>query len=319
MPRNRSTLVPQRGAVTAEVAIALPSLVLLLALLLGAATAGLTQLRLEEAARAGAREIVRGESVVQVHTTVRRLAGEHVNLDLRGDGGWSTVTVSSRLALPFLDLVGWELSASASARSEAQSVGAVISSTRTARRHSQHADVQIGSEAPLGGWAIVVAGSGSCGILGRISVRSRRVVGRRHVNGSAGTGAETGAKAGAKNGLETGAGTALACGFALVVLTLVTAVVLLAQVSTAAARAATAADLAALAAADASRGLTGGDPCTVAVETAALHGVSVASCARNGPGGTVVEVRTSLKVNVVIAGYPLLPDATGRARAGPPP
>ncbi|GAA1124626.1 Rv3654c family TadE-like protein [Arthrobacter flavus] len=118
---------------------------------------------------------------------------------------------------------------------------------------------------------------------------------------------------------EAGAGTALICGFALVVLTLMTAVVLLAQVGTAAARAATAADLAALAAADAARGLAAGDPCTVAMETAAAHGVSLQSCAREGPGGTIVEVRTSLTVNVVIAGYPLLPDASGRARAGPPP
>ncbi|MHA7154094.1 Rv3654c family TadE-like protein [Arthrobacter sp. TMN-50] len=117
---------------------------------------------------------------------------------------------------------------------------------------------------------------------------------------------------------ETGAGTVLACGFALVVITLIAAVVVLAQAGTAAAQAATAADLAALAAADASRGLIPGDPCAVAAATAAAHGASLRSCDRDGPAGTIVEVRTSLKVNGV-AGYPLLPDATGRARAGPPP
>lgn len=37
----------ERGAVTAEVAVVLPALVLLLALLLGTATIGVTQLRLE--------------------------------------------------------------------------------------------------------------------------------------------------------------------------------------------------------------------------------------------------------------------------------
>ncbi|MHA7276936.1 TadE family type IV pilus minor pilin [Arthrobacter sp. Hz1] len=113
----------QRGAVTAEVAVALPSLVLLLALLLGAATAGLTQLRLEEAARAGAREVVRGEPADQVRATVSRLAGGQARLELTGDGEWSIVTVSARLAVPLLDLVGWDLSASASARAEILGVG----------------------------------------------------------------------------------------------------------------------------------------------------------------------------------------------------
>lgn len=117
-PRNRRCSGRQQGAVTAEVAVALPSLVLLLALLLGAATAGLTQLRLEEAARAGARELVRGESVDQVEVTVRRLAGGQARVELTGDGKFSTVTVSSLLTVPLLDLVGWELSAAASARTE---------------------------------------------------------------------------------------------------------------------------------------------------------------------------------------------------------
>jgi len=43
-----------RGAVTAEFAVALPSVVLLLSLLLAGSAAGVTQLRVEEAARGGA-------------------------------------------------------------------------------------------------------------------------------------------------------------------------------------------------------------------------------------------------------------------------
>ncbi|MBG6179500.1 TadE family type IV pilus minor pilin [Arthrobacter sp. CAN_A1] len=115
--------IRQRGAVTAEVAVALPSLVLLLALLLGAATAGVTQLRLEEAARAGAREVARGEPAGRVQATVYRLAGGQARVELTSDGGWSTVTVSSRLAVPLLDLVGWDLSASASAHTELLGTG----------------------------------------------------------------------------------------------------------------------------------------------------------------------------------------------------
>ncbi|GAA1124633.1 TadE family type IV pilus minor pilin [Arthrobacter flavus] len=141
--------VRQRGAVTAEIAIALPSLVLLLALLLGTVTAGLTQLRLEEAARAGAREVVRGEPMVQVQTTVRRLAGGNVQLDLVDDGGWSTVTVTSRLAVPLLDQLGWELSASASARSELDSEGPAPSLTGTAGRYHQEPEGPIRPNASL--------------------------------------------------------------------------------------------------------------------------------------------------------------------------
>lgn len=142
-------MVRQRGAVTAEIAIALPSLVLLLALLLGAVTAGLTQLRLEEAARAGAREVVRGEPIVQVYATVRRLAGGNVQLDLTDDGGWSTVTVTSRLAVPLLDRLGWELSASASARSELDSEGIAPSLTGTAGRYHQQPEDPIRPDASL--------------------------------------------------------------------------------------------------------------------------------------------------------------------------
>jgi len=49
----------ERGAVTAEFAVALPAVVLLLAFLLAGGAAGLTQLRLEEAVRAGARAAIR--------------------------------------------------------------------------------------------------------------------------------------------------------------------------------------------------------------------------------------------------------------------
>lgn len=117
-----------------------------------------------------------------------------------------------------------------------------------------------------------------------------------------------------------GAGTVLTCGFAVLLMSLIAAVVLLAQAGAAASRAATAADLAALAAADASRGLLPGDPCTVAAETAAANGATLLSCSRDGPGGTVVEVRTSAGVDdPTVDWFALVPDATGRARAGPPP
>ncbi|WP_307843231.1 TadE family type IV pilus minor pilin [Arthrobacter sp. MSA 4-2] len=109
---------PERGSVTAEMAVALPVLVLLLGVLLGAATVGVAQLRLEEAARAGAREIARGETRASVEATVRRLAGPGAGLDVAGDGGWTSVTVATQVQGPFLNLLEIRLSATASGWSE---------------------------------------------------------------------------------------------------------------------------------------------------------------------------------------------------------
>jgi secretion/DNA translocation related TadE-like protein len=87
---------------------------------------------------------------------------------------------------------------------------------------------------------------------------------------------------------------------------------LLAQSAVMASRAAAAADLAALAGADALRGVTDGEPCTVAAEVAARHAAAVLSCLE-GESHTL-EVRTELSEGTVLGGA-----ATGRARAGPPP
>lgn len=112
-------------------------------------------------------------------------------------------------------------------------------------------------------------------------------------------------------GRERGSGTVLAAGLALVVITAMAVMLLLAQSAVLASRAASAADLAALAAADALRGISSGEPCTVAAEVAAHHAARVLSCTEGA--GQTIEVRTEL------AEGSLLGAATGRARAGPPP
>ncbi|HKU29342.1 Rv3654c family TadE-like protein [Arthrobacter sp. NyZ413] len=111
-------------------------------------------------------------------------------------------------------------------------------------------------------------------------------------------------------GQEVGAGTVLALALGLVVMICMGAALLLAQAAIVAHRAASAADLAALAGADAARGLTAGDPCTTAGETAVRHGASLANCAVSG--GEIVDVTTRVDRGMVGT-------ATGRARAGPPP
>lgn len=114
-----------RGAVTAEFAVAMPAVLLLLALLLAGSAAGLTQLRLEEAARAGARALARGEDVATVEGIVRRFAGESAISAVASDGGWLAVTVSARVAGAVGPLVPWTLSARAWAWRESADAPAV--------------------------------------------------------------------------------------------------------------------------------------------------------------------------------------------------
>ena len=107
-----------RGAVTAEFAVTLPAVVLLLGLLLAGSAAGLTQLRLEEAARAGARALARGENAAAVGGIVRQLAGDSVLTAVASDGVWLSVTVSGTVSGAVGTLVPWTLTATAWARSE---------------------------------------------------------------------------------------------------------------------------------------------------------------------------------------------------------
>ena len=110
---------PALGAVTAEFAVALPAVVLLLGLLLAGSAAGLTQLRLEEAARAGARALARGEDAAAVGGIVRQLAGDSALAAVASDGVWISVTVSGTVSGAVGPLVPWTLTAKAWARSEA--------------------------------------------------------------------------------------------------------------------------------------------------------------------------------------------------------
>jgi hypothetical protein len=110
-----------RGAVTAEFAVALPAVLLLLAMLLAGSAAGITQLRLEDAARAGARALARGEDPAAVNGIVRKLAGPSASSDVVPGGEWMSVTVSDRAAGPLGRMVPWTLTARAEARSETAS------------------------------------------------------------------------------------------------------------------------------------------------------------------------------------------------------
>ncbi|MFJ4029623.1 TadE family type IV pilus minor pilin [Paenarthrobacter sp. NPDC089989] len=116
--RARPLRARQAGAITAEFAVALPAVVLLLAFLLAGGAAGLTQLRLEEAARAGARALARGESNSAVSGIVQRSAGEGAAAGIASDGGWVRLEASARVGGALGMLIPWTLSATADAPQE---------------------------------------------------------------------------------------------------------------------------------------------------------------------------------------------------------
>ncbi|MCU1511347.1 MAG: pilus assembly protein TadE [Arthrobacter sp.] len=114
------------GAITAEFAVALPAVILLLAMVLAGSAAGVTQLRFEEAARAGARALARGDSPAAIDGIVRRLAGEASGTAVTSEGDWSSVTVSGRVQGAVGSLVPWTLSARAWARRESARAAAPV-------------------------------------------------------------------------------------------------------------------------------------------------------------------------------------------------
>ena len=85
----------ERGSVTAELAVGLPAVVLVLVALLTVASAAIAQTRCTDAARAGARAAALGEPDATVTATAQRVAGESATVDVGRGGGWVTVGVST--------------------------------------------------------------------------------------------------------------------------------------------------------------------------------------------------------------------------------
>ncbi|SDB94819.1 TadE-like protein [Sanguibacter gelidistatuariae] len=88
----------ERGAVTAEFAVALPAVVLVLVAVLLIAMAGTTQLRVADAARAGARAAAAGENDGRVAEIVRHIGGEDLTVSVLRADPWVTVQVRAPVA-----------------------------------------------------------------------------------------------------------------------------------------------------------------------------------------------------------------------------
>ncbi|MCU1565377.1 MAG: TadE family protein [Pseudarthrobacter sp.] len=122
----RPRRLAERGAVTAEFAVTLPAVLLLLAMLLSGAAAGVTQLRLEEGARAGARALARGDDSAAVERIVRTLSGTSASAAVAADGEWLSITVTDRVGGPLGSSIPWTLTARASTRSETAAASPAI-------------------------------------------------------------------------------------------------------------------------------------------------------------------------------------------------
>lgn len=98
----------EAGTVTAELAVLAPFALAFVLLLLWVGSLGLTQVRLVDAAREGARVVARGEPERGAEALVRRLAPAGTEVRIREADGTVTVTVRhrSRAPLPFATTVG---------------------------------------------------------------------------------------------------------------------------------------------------------------------------------------------------------------------
>ena len=91
-----------RGAVTAELAVGLPAVAVLLLVVLGVSAAGVVQQRCAEAARTAARLAALGEDDAAAVAGARHVAGDAARVDLARDGGWVTVSVASAFPVAWL-------------------------------------------------------------------------------------------------------------------------------------------------------------------------------------------------------------------------
>ena len=118
----------EEGVITAEFAVALPAVTVVLALCLGAASTGVAQLKVEESARTAARAAARGDSEAQIRSAVSRIdPSQSVQISVSPDGAVDAGEgparqVHVRVSRPAPGVVGsatgWVLRADAHARVE---------------------------------------------------------------------------------------------------------------------------------------------------------------------------------------------------------
>ena len=107
---------PEAGSSTAETAVLLPAVALLLTVVAAAGMLGGEQVRIQQAASAAARELARGTDEGEAIATARRIGGAGLGISLGSGAGYEKVLVTSGVVLPLLGEI--RLTAEASARKE---------------------------------------------------------------------------------------------------------------------------------------------------------------------------------------------------------
>lgn len=118
VPAGRAAAVGRRGdrgAITAELALALPAVVLVLAVLLVTVGATTTTLRCADAARAAARVAALGWTPEEVVAVAERIAGDGAAVSVVTEEPWVEVSVSAPAPGGWFSAGTLGLSASASA------------------------------------------------------------------------------------------------------------------------------------------------------------------------------------------------------------
>ena len=90
------------GMVTAELAVALPTVVVTLLAAITTLVAVATQLRCTDAAATAARYVARGETVSAAQSAARTVAGSAAQVQVTTNGGSVTVVVRAATGLPML-------------------------------------------------------------------------------------------------------------------------------------------------------------------------------------------------------------------------
>lgn len=98
-------LSDESGSSTAEFAVLLPAVVLMLSLLLCLGVLGIQQIQVQQAAGAMARELARGEDGSTARASGVRLAGNQARFAISNGGGLSKVTVSKSVQIPIVGSV----------------------------------------------------------------------------------------------------------------------------------------------------------------------------------------------------------------------
>ncbi|NLS11008.1 pilus assembly protein TadE [Nesterenkonia sp. MY13] len=108
----------ERGSVTAEFALAIPGIILVLLLVLSLGFQSAARVALEDGARAAARELARGETAAAAESIARETAGDDVSVAISAEGEYSRVVLTRQVSVLGLIELNAEQSAEAHARTE---------------------------------------------------------------------------------------------------------------------------------------------------------------------------------------------------------